>query len=164
MLFRSLDRSGISDSDLIRWVGHRSDKLRTLAGVGHVAANDLTWPLQSRNACTGEHALLHRIEAEITHQERQVHDVVMQPEGAMTADVGLVSTGGTKWLGIASCRGQKLQMPPKVGKNFLFAEPDPPRTKRFSKTFLCWPDHETALMFTMIYPFLWFLVLCSCTT
>ena len=51
--YPELDRSGISDSDLIRWADIDLIKLRTSANVGHVAANDLTWALQSRNACTG---------------------------------------------------------------------------------------------------------------
>ena len=45
----------------------------------------------------------------------------------------------------------------KVGKNFLFAEPDPQNEEIFRDISLL-ADHETALMFTMIYPFLWFLV------
>jgi hypothetical protein len=51
--YPDLDRSGISDSDLIRWADIDLIKLRILADVGHVAANDLTWPYKSQNACTG---------------------------------------------------------------------------------------------------------------
>jgi hypothetical protein len=68
--YPDLDRSGISDSDLIRWADIDLIKLRILADVGHVAANDLTWPYKSQNACTGGTRIATKIESEITHQER----------------------------------------------------------------------------------------------
>jgi hypothetical protein len=48
--------------------------------------------------------------------------------------------------------------PPKWGRTFLFAEADPPRKEELFRDISLLADHGIALMFTMIYPFLWFLV------
>jgi hypothetical protein len=89
-----LDRSGISDSDLIRWADIDLIKLRILADVGHVAANDLTWPYKARMHAQGEHALLQRLSQKSHIRKGKCMMLYcMQPERATTADVGLVRTG-----------------------------------------------------------------------
>lgn len=67
----------------------------------------------------------------------------------MPADVGLVRTGAPNgWESPLAGHSNAA----KVGKNFLFAEPDPQNEEIF-RDISSLADHGTALMFTMIHPF-----------